>query len=574
MTNKSDMALRLRNRRDLFLVVFFVFSIGMNFFVTFLNVDIYHEGDKFPSVIVMSDGGMIFRDVNNIYGFLVTLVQFPFVSVFGEYLLVSRLVGFVFKLAIVLVFLLLLKKVLGIRSSIFAISAWLVFTPSWTNLNVTRFTNGFSWPTHYGLLFVLSSVLVLSSIRKSSRFALISYFISGFLLAIAWSARLEYITTWLVTLVILFFFCLRNEIPFKNFFAWLLGSFVFFFGSLLWLFKNNALQDWLNQTILVWISNPPAQPKMTITWILMNSFSFFAVASLTIIAFTLIYYFGPKSFAGYLLSGVITVGLIFTGVRLKDFEILDKNIGAWLFEISNRGLLGFVNLFFGIGLFISVKVLLGFFFKTEERHYSILMILLSGVNVSLLAMLHIVNADYIHMFVLPYIIVSLLFFSHLKRVPRVDLEKIRVVSLASVLLFSSFSAMSFVRSAAAPLYPYQSQILSGLFDQDLKNRDSIDSTLSTVEKYSENGIWTFCISGLPIVSTGDYRSNDKWLWNLQPEAWMVKRWYEVEENDFLYVCSLSKGEQDILDLNLGTGLLEKVADGDGFAIYRALGPLQ
>lgn len=566
--------IQLGNLRDIFLTIFFFSSLLMNLFVTFLNVDIYHEGDKFPSVIVMSDGGMIFRDVNNIYGFLVTVLQFPFVSIFGEYLLVSRLVGFVLKIAIIIVFALLLKKVSGLRISVFITSAWLVMTPSWTNLNVTRFTNGFSWPTHYGLFFVLSSILVLTYIVKDSKFASLKYSMSGFLMAVAWSARLEYIAAWSLIALILFVSSLRRDIVFRDFFAWLFGSICFFVGSLSWLFYNGAIQDWFTQTVLVWISDPPAQPKMTASWIFMNAFSFVAIATLGCIAYGLIYYFGTKSFFGYFFSSLIIVALISAGVSLKNFEFSDRNIGAWLFEISNRGLLSFVNIYFAVGLFLSIKVLIRFFFKINEKQYPTYVVLLSGINLSLLAMLHIVNADYIHMFILPYIIVTLSFVKNFETIPNFDSQKMQSVLVASVILFSSLSFVSFVRSAAKPIYPYQSQILSGLFDQDLKRRDSIDTTFSTVAKFSKNGIWTFCISGLPVVSSGDFRSNDKWLWNLQPEAWMVERWFEVKENDYLYVCSLSKGEQDILERNLEIGLLQKTIDGDGFTIYRALGKLQ
>lgn len=573
-TPKSSHLIRFGNSSDYFLAIFFIFSLLMNLFVTFLNVDIYHEGDKFPSVIVMSDGGMIFRDVNNIYGFLVTILQFPFVSIFGEYLLVSRLVGFFLKLGIVFVFAFLLKKVSGPRISVFVTSTWLVMTPSWNNLNVARFTNGFSWPTHYGLFFVLSSILVIICIGKGSRFASTKFFISGFFMAIAWSARLEYIATWLLIALVLFVLSLRREIVFRDFLAWLFGSICFFAGSMSWLIYNGAIQDWFSQTVLVWMSNPPAQPKMTASWIFMNAFSFVAIATFGCIAYGLIYYFGTKSFLGYLFSIVIILVLLSAGVSLKEFEFGDRNIGAWLFEISNRGLLSFVNISFAMGLFLSIKVLIRFFFRVNKNQYPTYVLLHSGVNVSLLAMLHIVNADYIHMFVLPYIIVTLFFLEKFRTIPNIDFQRMQAVLVASIMLFSSLSVVSFARSAANPVYPYQSQILSGLFDQDQKRRDSIDSTFNTVAKYSRNGIWTFCISGLPVVSLGDFRSNDKWLWNLQPEAWMVKRWFEVRENDYLYVCSLSKGEQEILEKNLRIGLLQKIADGDGFTIYRALGKLK
>lgn len=566
--------IKVGNWRDFLLSMFFTLSLLMSLFVNFVNVDIYHEGDKFPSVIVMSDGGMIFRDVNNIYGFLVTVLQFPFVSIFGDYLVVSRLVGYLLKVSIVFVFILLLKKIVGLRISVFVTSAWLVMTPSWNNLNVTRFTNGFSWPTHYGLFFVLSSILVLTYIRKDSQYTWFQYFISGLLMAMAWSARLEYIAAWLVVLLILSILGSRREVDFRNLFAWLAGGVCYFAGSLIWLFYNGAIQDWFSQTVLVWFSDPPAQPKMTASWLFMNAFSFIAIASLGCISLGLIYHFGTKSILGYLLSSVIIVAFISAGVLVKDYVLSDLNVGAWFFEISNRGLLSFVNIFFGVGLLLSIKVLIEFGLNKDNTRYPIHIVLIAGVNVSLLAMLHIVNADYIHMFVLPYIIVTLSFYVRFEAISNVYPRRIRAALVASIILFSSLSVVSFVRSAAQPLYPYQSQILSGLFDQDMDRRDSIDSTFSAITEYSRNGIWTFCISGLPIVSTGEFRSNDKWLWNLQPENWMVKRWFEVKKNDYLYVCSLSMGEQDILDKNLRMGILQKTFDGDGFTIYRALGQLQ
>jgi hypothetical protein len=93
--------------------------------------------------------------------------------------------------------------------------------------------------------------------------------------------------------------------------------------------------------------------------------------------------------------------------------------------------------------------------------------------------------------------------------------------------------------------------------------------MATVAKYSSQGIWGFCISGLPTIATGSYASKDKWLWNLQPEPWMLKRWTKVEAGDFMYVCSLSPGEQLILSRNLILGSIVLIDEGDGFSIYQA-----
>ena len=230
--------------RDLSLFLYASLGIFMNFFVALVNVDIYHEGDKFPSLVVMSDGGMIFRDVNNIYGFFQTLFQLPLIEFFGAQLIVSRLAGYVVKLLVTIAFVYLLTSFTNTRLAIFAGATWLVITPAWTNLLSEKFTNGFAWPTHYGVLFLLLSILLyprkdsLSSIRRSL------FFLSSFSLAVAWSARLEFVASWIACLVILSIQFRRKVISRTELVAWISGWTTFFVISLTWLLHNGALWGW------------------------------------------------------------------------------------------------------------------------------------------------------------------------------------------------------------------------------------------------------------------------------------------------------------------------------------------
>jgi hypothetical protein len=93
--------------------------------------------------------------------------------------------------------------------------------------------------------------------------------------------------------------------------------------------------------------------------------------------------------------------------------------------------------------------------------------------------------------------------------------------------------------------------------------------MDTVASYSKDGIWSFCISGLPTIATGSFAGKDHWVWNLEPEPWMTERWGKVKKDDFMYVCSLSDQENRILTRNLANENIIKVEDGDGFSIYQA-----
>jgi hypothetical protein len=93
--------------------------------------------------------------------------------------------------------------------------------------------------------------------------------------------------------------------------------------------------------------------------------------------------------------------------------------------------------------------------------------------------------------------------------------------------------------------------------------------MNTVANFSKDGIWSFCISGLPTIARGEYLGKDQWVWNLEPEPWMIERWAKVKKNDFMYVCALSPGESSLLAQNLKSQRIVKVTDGDGFSIYQA-----
>jgi len=551
------------------ILLYFLVGLLMNLYTSFINVDVYHEGDKFPSVVSMSQGGMVFRDANQMYGFLTTILSIPLTNLIGAHLIAMRITGFLCLVILVFLFIKVLSFIVSRSLAIFVAGSWLVISPSWTNLNDLRFSNGFAWPTHYGILFILASVLLWPKVIRPSNEVDFKLFISSLCMAIAWSARLEFIATWVLVSLFIVVQWRRKEFSSKQLFFWVFGGVLYFLGSCLWLLHQGALYDGYQQTILVWFSNPPAQPKFTFIWLAMNAFSFVAIAGLSLVCFLIIYFFKPAILRACLVSATLIVGFSVVGTYVRPIEIGGFHVGAWLFEISNRGVLSLVNVCFATGLFSSFLILKRFYKSNIADEISNIMALLAVINISLLAMLHITNADYIHIFSMPFIAVTIWTLKYsAPNFPKIS-SRVSGALIATILVFAFVASAGFISGASQGLSPYRSKVLIGLFDQDPATRTSIDAKMDTVASYSKDGIWSFCISGLPTIATGSFAGKDHWVWNLEPELWMTERWGKVKKDDFMYVCSLSDQENRILTRNLANENIIKVEDGDGFSIYQA-----
>jgi hypothetical protein len=550
-------------------LVYLVAGLAMNFYSSLINVDVYHEGDKFPSIVSMSQGGMVFRDVNQMYGFLTTILSIPLTKILGAHLVAMRLTGFIVLLVLTLLFARVLGFYISRNSAIFVAGSWLIVSPSWANLNDPRFSNGFAWPTHYGMLFLFASILLWPRNFSFSQRINLRFFLSSLFMAISWSARLEFIATWVLTSMFVFFLWKRREIKFQTISSWLLGGLTYFLTSVFWLFSQGALQDWYQQTVLVWFSNPPAQPKFTSIWLIMNAFSFLAIAGLGITCFLVIYFAKRSQFAASVLSIILILLSALVGERFELWQIGGYHAGAWIFEISNRVVLSPVNILFATGLVSSSFIIFNYITGKMTDKFQIDIVFLAVINVSLLSMLHITNADYIHMFVMPFVVVSVWFAKTLVFNSSVSWKQIQAPLVTTVLVFALIATGGFISGAVKPLSAYKSETLRGLFDQNPVIRDAIDTKMNTVANFSKDGIWSFCISGLPTIARGEYLGKDKWVWNLEPEPWMIERWTKIKKNDFMYVCALSPGESSLLAQNLKSQRIVKVTEGDGFSIYQA-----
>lgn len=554
-----------------------IFLISIRFIAVFWNVDTYHEGDKYPSVIEMAQGGVIFRDVNHIYGFLMTVINFPLVKFFGNYLIVTRLSGFIIQMLLVIVSYRLFKNFVSLSVSRNLTLLLLGISNAWSWINPSIGASGNTWPTHYGMLCVCISLLLVIHNSKSFKTEVVLFGIAGFMSAVAWSARLEFVTVWfLQTLAITWIIFQYKSVKIQSLISWLFGSIGYFSVSLLLMQMSGSLEGWFEQTIKVWYSDPPAQPSFNLGWLVINGFSFFAVMVLPL----LIYFISYKALKSkwnlpkqVLATSVIVILWILVGVAFSDFTIGKYPVNAWVLGVIERGLYGFASIFvcfFLLSLVFAKN-------KKIKNEYNTLIVqdkskflIVASTCAGLFSLFHIVNADYLFMSITPFICFFLFVAGRL--FPDDNKETFFKALDLSCKIIVILSVMLFVpKTVASDNYNYKTPLLKGMIDQDFDRGLRTDQNFYSIKKAIGNErLWTFCVSGLYSVSDRGFISEDKWVWNLQPESWMAPRIEKPQTGDVMLVCNLSLGEKKIFDRRLASGEFALLENLFGMDLYKVV----
>ena len=84
-------------------LLIFVITAGMASYAAFLGVDTQHDGVMFKTASDMAHGNMIFRDSFNQYGALTSIIESWFLLIFGNYLIVIKLLTAVFNSSVIMV---------------------------------------------------------------------------------------------------------------------------------------------------------------------------------------------------------------------------------------------------------------------------------------------------------------------------------------------------------------------------------------------------------------------------------------------------------------------------------------
>jgi hypothetical protein len=560
--------LRLRIASLCFLTVI---SMYMSLRSIFWNVDTYHEGDKFPGVVAAAQGLRLFTDASNQYGFVQTYLTVPLVDIFGPYLYLSRVLGFGVRVTVFLLTFLLVKDIVGKHFAWIALLLISFINPSWMILRQEYVGNGSTWPTSFGILFLLLALLFLKNGVK--RHSLLTTAFAGFLSLIAWGCRLEFLTFWLVFSVSLITYRKRYSLTAPRLFqGWMLGSAIYFIGFFTILFRSQSIDAWFNQTILVWFSNPPAQPKIGIAWISMNIMNFAIIALLLPVIYFVLS--SRRRVVKVIFFSILSTYITFASlisfylIQLPSFHGVDFN--AWALDIAYRSLFAPTNLLLLIALYSTFSNLRMISSKREFSEKEITQLAVMAIFVACLANLHLVYADYLYMFALPFF-VTCVYFGFDKN--RFNLLNDRMKHLFQFVIFFSVAVSLFMYStkSAEVIYSYTTPSLKYLKTDNQSQQIHVDKVFLEIRNKVKPGtLRNYCINGLYSADTRGYLAADRWVWSLIPEQWLVARFDSVDRGDNLLVCAPSYRLSSMIDDLTNRGAVIRYFYHQDISLYRVV----
>ena len=497
-----------------------------------VGVDPYHEGALFPSAVGVAEGLHIFSEVNNQYGFMYAVIQAPFLFFFGNYLLVSRIVGVIVLFISVIILYLLIRRIWSQQVSLLVALACAALNPSWSYLSITTLSRFGAWINQYGILLILVSVLLTLKVaekRTQHPYLLLS---AGALSLLATFVRLDFFFVWVLQFLFLISSERKGKFTKKFLVLWIVGGLLAGIISITYLLIIGSFSDFFNQLIMVWFSAPPNSAHLGLGNLLTFSFSCLLF---------LLYFIGIHLLSRYRKSWLyITVFTLLTIFFLNlSLPILSrivlggKIIGPYLQTSADGFLLNFSS------VLVAILIIATFaYIRSKRKVSSFSTSFLQITSVGLLVQLHNVNSAYIFM-LNPVLLTWFMYWlaEHKETNPKM-MASLRntFISLIAISLLIALS-LTFQKT-----YSYKTGLLKGLTSNSIDTRNSIDSKFKLLDKYVSVGYLYFdCPYGLYAVSSNGLYTADKWTWNEIPNAWLKKSISRAKTGDFLLVCG---GDQE------------------------------
>ncbi len=511
--------------------------ITVGFFISLLilvkairvGVDPYHEGALFPSAVGLAEGLTVFQDVNNQYGFMYAIIQAPFIKIFGNYLLLQRVVGvFVFIINAYLAFRIMRTK-LSLQVSLSAILLLCAINPSWSYLSGSSLGGYGIWINQYGITFTLLSVLILfKDIRKSENSNWL-IFLSSFLGFCGSFVRLEFAAVWTLQLVFLSVGGLNKQKKLKDSAIWISGGFSALSLGVLFLWLTGGLSDAMAQLVQVWFSAPPNSAHLglgNIVTLLSSCLLFIYLVVIVKVVLRLKFSFSWAFFAiiGSLAALRLTLPL------LIDFEMFGKVVGPYLYTSVDGLFLNYSSI-----LFLMIVLLIFYEVRTRNLGVNFESGFLLLTSLGLMAQLHNINAAYIFM-LNPVFLACILIYFHQEKPQMLTSKFIKpVTTTLSILIALSLANGLFLSSKTT--HGYQTPVLRGMASSDVEIRDEIDERFTLLKDFvSGRNLFMDCPYGLYSVSETGLITADKWTWNEIPEKWRVTSLDKATPGQFVLYC--------------------------------------
>ena len=545
--------------------------ITIGFFISLLitlrairvGVDPYHEGALFPSAVGLAEGLTVFQDVNNQYGFMYAIIQAPFIQIFGNYLLLQRVVGvFVFILNAYLAFRIMRTK-LSLQVSLTAILLLCAINPSWSYLSGSSLGGYGIWINQYGITFTLLSVLILFKDIRKSEISQWLIFLSSLIGFCGSFVRLEFAAVWTLQLVFLSVGGLHKQKKLKDSVIWISGGLSALSLGVLFLLLTGGLSDAIAQLVKVWFSSPPNSAHLGLGNIFTLLSSCLLFIYLVICVKTVLRFRFSLFWASFAIIGILTA-LRITLPFLIDFEIFGKMVGPYLYTSVDGLLLNYSSILF---LMILILIFLEVHTRNMGVNFESGFLLLTSLG--LMAQLHNINSAYIFM-LNPVFLACILIYIHQEK-PQVLTSKFikPVTTTLSILIAISLANGLFLTSK--PVYSYQSPVLKGMASSDSRVRDEIDEKFALLRGYvSGRNLFMDCPTGLYSVSDTGLINANKWTWNEIPEKWRLSSLYEAKPGQFILRCGGGEGRATQYTNWENLGVIASFGELQNFQLYKIL----
>ena len=554
----------VRTKWSLLLIAMgFIVSLLISLTAIRVGVDPYHEGALFPSAVGLAEGLSVFQDVNNQYGFMYAVIQAPFIQIFGNYLLLHRIVGvFVFVFNTYLAFRIMRNK-LSLQLSLFATLLLCAINPSWSYLSGSSLGGYGIWINQYGITFTLLSVLILFKIVGKSENSHRLIFLSSFISFCGAFVRLEFAAVWTLQLVFLSIGGLHKQLKLKDSAIWVSGGFSALSLGVVFLLLTDGLSEAIAQLVKVWFSAPPNSAHLglgNLLTLLSSCLLFIFLVVIVKIAFRFKYSLFWATFA--IIGSLSTLRMALP--HLINFEIFGKMVGPYL-DTSVDGLL----LNYSSILFLTILALIFFEVRTRNLGVNFESGFLLLTSLGLMAQLHNINSAYIYM-LNPVFLACILIYFHQER-PRMLNSKFTKPVITTLSILVTVSLANGLYLTSKPIYSYQTPVLKGMASNDIAVRDEIDKKF-LILKNSVTGqnLFMDCPNGLYSVSEEGLMNADKWTWNEIPEKWRLASLSTAKPGQFVLQCGGGTNHVAQYAAWKRLGVIASVDEAQNFHLYKIL----
>jgi hypothetical protein len=230
---------------DVLVIVFCFISIGLSVIESRLNTDAHHWGLMYVNGADLNEGLIPYREIFIQYGYLTTLIQSLSLNIFGNTVVSVGIITGIFYAANIYLSYCLWQKVMNRWLSV--LSAMLMFLVHGYII--------YPWANYFSYTFLLISLLFLtSSPQKRNRYLLAGVFL-GFSI-LARQSPLPLLASIYLYFLLLYFSSareLRKEYL-KSILMFHVGMVSVIGVFLLYLVKESALEDWINQSFTIGIA--------------------------------------------------------------------------------------------------------------------------------------------------------------------------------------------------------------------------------------------------------------------------------------------------------------------------------